>query len=111
YSMQFMAEVNAKSMDARVKLFVSAATRQAFEFGPPLLLSADNLEQIGEERERTTIPQNVDKFLAYIRLKCPRPGEIVLIEPEFDYTVIDSLGPDELNYVTGYAMQEDLVRS
>src|SRR5262249_23645423 len=82
---------------------VGSATRQASLYATPLLLRQEDLDRIVEERERTTIPENVEKILLYIQHRCPRPGQRVKIEGQYDYTVIDAKSLDEFQYIMNYA--------
>jgi nucleoside 2-deoxyribosyltransferase len=104
------AEINVQTMRDAERVFLSAATRQETEAGRVVQLTDANIDKMGKERAHTSIPENVDKLLSYVRTKCPRPGQRVRIDRENDYTVIDAPTPAELEYITGYAMEVDYLR-
>lgn len=109
YQMTFEAYFNVRSMEAGL---LRAATRQTFEMKKaPLLLTAENIDVLTRERENTSIPENVEKFLSYIRNKCPRPAQTVELDPERDYPVIDALNGSELRYIAEHAVDQGLVKT
>jgi|ERR1017187_3545225 hypothetical protein len=108
YHMTFEAYFNAGTMET---VFLQAATRQAFEVtGAPLRLTAENLDVLPREHEDTSIPENVEKFLSYIRNKCPRPAQVVDLDPERDYPVIDALNGSELSYIAEHTEDQGFVK-
>jgi hypothetical protein len=109
YHMTFEAYFNAGTMETA---FLRTATRQAFEgTGAPLRLTAGNLDVLPREHENTSIPENVEKFLSYIRNKCPRPAQTVELDPERDYPIIDALNGSELRYIAEHAEDQGLVKT
>jgi len=93
------------------RTYLRAATRQASEAKRTILLQSDNIDSlIQEEHERTRIPQNIDKLLQFIALRCPRPGQVVIIEASQDYPVIDAFGEAELMYIINAADERGFIR-
>lgn len=109
YRMTFEAQINSGTMDPRARLWVSPATRQSSDLRHPLLLRGDDLDGIAAERERTMIPENLEKLLNYLRIKCPRPGMRTTVNRDNDFTIIDAVTPDELDYIIAYAEEEKYI--
>lgn len=108
YHMTFQAYFNAGTMET---VYLQAASRQAFEAARiPLLLTTENLEVLPREHENTSIPENVEKFLSYVRAKCPRPAQSIELEFDRDYPVIDAISGEEFRYIVEYAETQKLVR-
>ena len=112
YHITFQAYFNVQTIAEDLKPFLRCATRQAFETSAgqnPLLLTTDNIDILPHEHENTSIPENLEKFLSYIRSKCPRPGQQTVIEGERDYTIIDAVDCAEFDFIASYAAEESLV--
>ena len=87
------------------------ATRQASEAGRTVLLTTRNLKSLASEHEDASIPRNLDKFLHFLAIRCPRPGMHQTVDDDRDYPVMDALSPVEFGYIKQYAEELGLVRA
>lgn len=99
-----------QSLGADCRRFVCCATRQNSEAGRrPPRLTAETTESLCSEHGNTSIPENIERFLVFVRNRCPRPGGTVEIDEARDFTVIDALDSDEFRFIMDCADKRQLV--
>lgn len=86
---------------------LSAATRQA---SAPILLTRDNLEEIGAPHCSTTVSQRIEKLLRFVASKCGRPGSIRGINFDIDYPIADCGDSYEFSEYVNYLADEGLLK-
>src|SRR5579862_844073 len=97
-------------MDEELKIWLQCAARQASEMKRSLLLTRANVDVLGQGHSKTSIPENLEKFLTYTRNRRPRPGRRVTVDRDRDYTVIDAKDAGELilsRSLPGFGTRED----
>ena len=108
YLITFQAWYNVSSGVDTFQL--RAATRQASEAGERLLLTPENIRRFAAEHAATSISGNLEKLLAFITRRCPRPSQTVPINAQADYPVIDAIAPKELDFFLAYAQELGFVK-
>jgi hypothetical protein len=68
------------------------------------------MKQRAAEHASFSISANLEKLLAYITRRCPRPSRQVKINVQDDYPLIDAIVPDELEFILGYAQELGFVK-
>ena len=76
--------------------YLSAAARQAYEAGNPILIRGDNWSDLSEAHRRTSVSERVDKALRYLASK-GRPGKEIWINMGLDYPVADAENQHEFH--------------
>src|SRR5262245_16849731 len=74
YHLTLGAHYNIGTMKPALRPFLQCATRQASEAGRSLRLDQENIEIYAQEHENSGIPENIEKFLVFLRNRFPRPG-------------------------------------
>jgi hypothetical protein len=90
---------NPISFDDRTLAAISAATRQASESGPPLLLTMDNWDQAAAPHMNTPVRQKVIELLRYLAAKSKYPGDFVSFDSRLDYPTCDAATPFECDFL------------
>lgn len=89
--------------------FLQCATRQEYEAGRCLRIGNDNWQGLIDEHSSTDIATNRDKLLTYILRRCPRPGNVVSLDTNHDYPIIDAENSGELGWHLRIAEQDGFI--
>lgn len=69
---------------------LSCAARQAWESGQRLVVLPEKVEEIIRSHGSASVTENLERLLRYLGSKLRRPSEVLRIDPETTFTVIDA---------------------
>ncbi len=87
---------------------LSCATRQAFEVGQPLRVTAANATELAEPHLNTRIVENHERLLREIAKRAPRPPLYAQFALETDFTLIDCQNSGEFEWYLDWLTDERL---
>jgi hypothetical protein len=77
---------------------LSCATRQAYEVGQPLRITAKNANELAEPHLRTRVADNQERLLREVARRAGRPGKGAEFSFATDFTLIDCLSREEFSW-------------
>jgi hypothetical protein len=104
------AVAHTPSLPADLKSYLSAAARQAYEAGSPILFTGRNFEGLAAPHRSVTVSQRVEKVLRFVAVRCRRPGVTVGVHFDEDFPVADCSDGSELIQYLEYLEDETLIR-
>jgi len=99
-SMDLCEDLPAEIGDLRP--YLTAATRQASEFGIPLELTQGNWREQAEAHKHTSWQAKVEKLLRVIEKRTKEHGLATVVRSESDYPLIDAADQDAVRYFLDY---------
>jgi len=87
--------VRAFQQNWEIRVYVSAATRQASARRKPITLGIDNYLALAEEHRWTSVQAKARKILEYLRDKSESFGQKVPLSNDIDYPLFDAVSPGE----------------
>jgi hypothetical protein len=92
-----------------LKIWISAATRQADELGQPILLQRGTLSSIAAPHQNVRVLDKVEKALRYVAAKCGHPGTPALVDVAFDFPVADCADAREFETYLSHLLKKGLI--
>ena len=84
--------------DERLRAALSAHTRQASELGEKIILSTSNVDSLATAHMNTSVSRKLDLTLRLVADRSKWAGNIVKLNEQTTYPLVDALSPNELNY-------------
>ena len=100
------AEMESQTL-ARLRPFLSAATRQASENRKPITLTTENVSDEARVHRETSPSTRLDKTLLY--LARTRPGQLTAIKLSHDFTVVSAESSAEFSLYLDYLKEKGLI--
>lgn len=101
---QFLAGFPSEATDLRP--YLSAHTRQTWESGNRATLDYKNWKGLAEPHSRTDVPERLLKLLLHIQRRSSFPGELVPLDAELDYPLVDAPNRSSFVFIVDHGVEE-----
>ncbi len=85
--------------------YLSAHTRQAWEFEGRIVRINSNWPDLAESHRHTSVHQKAEKLLRFIAKKTTQPGDMVTLEVGRDFPLVDAENGAPISYFVNYWAQ------
>lgn len=109
YEISRTAAVSLPSGDQSLLPFLSAYTRQAWEFDRQHVQINTNWQPLAELHARSSMAQKLDKLMAVARRRTANPGESFEFLHQFDYPLVDAPAPPTCAFLLSHAVELGLL--
>jgi hypothetical protein len=92
----------------KIRQALSCATRQAFETGQLIPLTASNVAELAEPRMHTRVADNQERLLREIARRSGRPDGEASFLLATDFTLIDCYSKEEFYWYISWLVREEL---
>ena len=82
--------------------YLSAHTRQAWEFERRIVRINSNWPELAEPHRHTSVHQKAEKLLRFIEKKTTQPGDHVTLDASRDFPLVDSVDAGPVSYFLKY---------
>ncbi|MGH9343469.1 MAG: TFIIB-type zinc ribbon-containing protein [Terriglobia bacterium] len=91
--------------------YLSAGARQATEAGRRLKIIPENLREIAELHQRTTVSEKLNKLLEFLAKKTKVPGSSHVLRHGIDYPLVDARDEKELVAYLNYLGRKGMLKA
>ena len=98
YDISGTALVTMKGEHTDLLPYLSAHTRQSFEFGGRIVPLSSTWPALAEAHKHTSVQQRAEKLLRVIESRTRQPGEYVNVNLDLDYPLVDALDKEGLRF-------------
>jgi hypothetical protein len=102
YDVSGTARVTLGGEHSGLRPYLSAYTRQAWEFEGRIVQLDSTWPSLAEVHQRTSVHQRAEKFLRMIERRTRQPGEDVIVNANSDYPLIDAVNNAPVYYFAKY---------
>jgi nucleoside 2-deoxyribosyltransferase len=93
-----------------LKVYLSAATRQASDRNNSIILSTSNVEELSAQHLMLTVSRRLDSVFQFIAHATPLPGNFCAVNTENDYPAGDCRTPEEMLQYLRHLTIENLIK-
>jgi hypothetical protein len=98
YEISGTARATLRGEHADLVPYLSAYTRQSWEFEGRAVQLVSNWPPLAEVHQHTSVHQRAEKLLRAIEKRTRQPGEFISVNTELDYPLIDAVNAEPLYY-------------
>jgi hypothetical protein len=102
YEISGTARVTLKGEHSNLLPYLSAYTRQSWEFEGRVVQLDSRWPSLAEVHQHTSVHQRAEKLLRTIEKRTKQPGEFVPVNPLMDFPLLDGVDPAPVYYFLKY---------
>lgn len=110
YEISRSAAVTMPHEDSNLRRYLSAHTRQSWDYRGQVAQINTNWQALAEQRHGTSLAQKLDKLMFLARHRTGEPGGECELRGQLDYPLIDAPCSETFDFLFGHAVDAGLLR-